>query len=161
MRKSLIPSIIVFLVIAVSFSCETSSSLTEQDHEVVVQSISEVNTSGDVMFDGHSDHYITQELATAMMSSFRDKNPNKPYGWFFGKTALEKLLAQDGVVGLRIYGGLSNKGHFSPVLYGVRSNGSDIRPAGALAKSQAADSSDGIVILELAAPCPPYCGGGG
>ena len=53
------------------------------------------------------------------------------------------FLAQEGCVGIRIYGGVNETGHISPVIVGVLSSGAN------LAKGE---------LAERAPPCPPECG---
>ena len=53
------------------------------------------------------------------------------------------LLKQKGCTALRIYHGLSERGHRSLVLVGVDKNGADMKQQ----------------CLEICYPCPPYCGG--
>ena len=72
---------------------------------------------------------------------------------YFGKEAIERLLNQEGAVGLRIYGGINPDGEFTPVLMGVPADGNDINGIG-LEKAL----GDSVIILEMAVPCPPYCG---
>ncbi len=108
----------------------------------------------DVMFTGEEDHSITLTAADQMMTAFQKDNPYDTYGWYFSRKAIELLLARQGCVGIRIYGGLNADGRFSPVLIGATAQGKDII-GGGLSKSLA-DSTD-VGIAELAHPCPPYC----
>ncbi len=94
-------------------------------------------------YSGNEDHAIFLEEAAKMTSSYRAENPEGPYAWYFGKKAIEKILAQEGCVGIRIYGGVNETGHISPVIVGVLSSGAN------LAKGE---------LAERAPPCPPECG---
>ncbi len=96
---------------------------------------------GQDMFTGHEDHAMTAEDTKVMTDAYQNQHAGSPYAWTLGRDAIEKILEQPGVVGLRIYGGLE-KGEFSPVFVGVTADGADV-PGG--------------VIMELAAPCPPFC----
>jgi len=97
--------------------------------------------SGQDMFTGQEDHSITAEDAKAMTGAYESMHSGSPYAWTFGRDAVEKILDQPGVVGLRIKGGMKD-GKFSPVLVGVDKDGKEI-PGG--------------VIMELGLPCPPAC----
>ena len=94
--------------------------------------------------------------AQQMMKAFQDNNPFDAYGWYFSKDALKKMLYQEGCDGIRIYGGLNASNKFSPVIFGVNSDGKDLRVDQGLFKT----SSDSTIIgpLEIALPCPPRCG---
>lgn len=105
-------------------------------------------------FTGMEDHSISLEYAREMITAFREENPNVEYGWYFGREAIEKILAQTGAVGLRIYGGLKEDGTFRPVLFGVSANGNDID--GIKLNNTLEDS---VIILEFPMPCPTFCGG--
>jgi hypothetical protein len=106
------------------------------------------------MFTGEENHAITIELAEQMTTAFQKENPFDAHGWFFGRKAIESVLAQDACIGIRFYGGYSSDGHFSPVIFGVTTSGADIGQ-GTLQKTL----SRPVIILEMATPCPPYCGG--
>ncbi len=104
--------------------------------------------------DGESNQTSLDE-AQQMMKAFREHNPFDAYGWYFSKDALEKLLFQEGCNGIRIYGGLSISAKFSPVIFGVDTDGRDIKINQGLFKTPA----DSIIFgpLEMAFPCPPRC----
>jgi len=97
------------------------------------------------MFTGKENHRITLEQAQQMLAAHR-KSPGAaadgPWCEFFGREAIEKLLAQDGCVGIRIYHGRNDKGQRALVLVGATTDGSNL------------DSGD---ILEVGLPCPPVC----
>lgn len=107
-----------------------------------------------VMFTGEEDHSITLAAAEQMMTVFQKDNPYKTYAWYFSRKAIEQLLAQEGCVGIRIYGGLKQDGQFSPVLFGVAPEGKDLVGGGL---SKAIFDSTGVGPMEVAIPCPPYC----
>lgn len=94
----------------------------------------------DVVFTGKEDHSITLVDAMEMTAAFRREKIDGPWAWFYGREAVENILAQDGVVGVRIYGGLNQEGRFSPVLVGVTADGEDLAYG---------------VLAELTTPCPP------
>lgn len=108
----------------------------------------------EVMFTGVEDHTISLDIANQMTSMFQKNNPYDAYAWYFSREAIEKLLAQEGCVGIRIYGGLKSDSEFSPVIYGVNAPGADFIGSG-LSKALL-DSLVGP--MEIAMPCPPFCG---
>lgn len=99
------------------------------------------------MFTGHEDHSITLAEAAKMTKKFRDTL--MPFlggikGGFFGKDAINELLAQDGAVGIRIYLGLSDDTVPLPqfILVAVDTDGNDMTAK----------------VKERGVMCPPVCG---
>lgn len=129
--------------------CEGAGSEDEAESHPLLQAS---NDTPDVVFNGNEDHMIGLAAAQQMMAAFRDENPDEAYGWYFGKEAVERLINQNGAVGLRIYGGINPDGEFTPVLMAVSADGNDINGIG-LEKAL----EDSVIILEMAVPCPPYC----
>jgi len=72
----------------------------------------------------------------------QDASQLKVNGGMFYRDALEKLLSQKGVVGIRYYYAKNDNGTPTLVLVGVDSTGKDMTTA---------------PILEQSYPCPPYC----
>ncbi len=156
MKKTLLSVIAVVCISAIAIiSCEKVSvgSTEKTEPSSPELSIMEVNGT-EVLYTGKEDHSITLQGAKEMMTAFQSNNPFETYGWYFGREAIEWLLAQDGAVGLRIYGGFKPNGQFSPVILGVDAQGKDIYRGGSgLYKSL----SDTVGVLERAFPCPPGC----
>ena len=146
------PVIIIAIVILSVLSCDwvNPNAPNEPENNITENVLSK---ELGMMFTGNEDHLIALLEAQAMMSTFQDNNPNKAYAWFFSRKAIESLLAQNGCAGIRIYGGLNSEGKFSPVLFGVTTDGNDIKAEG-LQKTL----GDSVIIMEFAMPCPPYCG---
>jgi len=96
------------------------------------------------MFTGNEDHDIMLGDAAALTRNFRERaGKDAIKGGFFGQAALQQLLDQEGVVGIRYYYGQENDGRPVLVLVGVDATGNDL--------------IEGF-ILERSVPCPPYCG---
>ena len=96
------------------------------------------------MFTGNEDHDIALNDAASLTRNFRDRaGKNAIKGGFFGQAALQQLLDQDGVVGIRYYYAQENDGRPVLVLVGVGNDGNDM--------------VEGFV-LERSIPCPPFCG---
>jgi len=64
-------------------------------------------------------------------------------GGFFGRDAIEKVLAQPGCTGIRLYYAQNDDGTPSIVIFGVDAKGIDIKSG---------------VLLDAMRPCPPFCG---
>lgn len=100
------------------------------------------------MFTGKEDHSISLDEARTLVRRWRDHGsalPGDPDCEFFARDIVEKILAQEGCVGLRIYHGRNPKGQHALVLVGTDASGADLLKG---------------VIAEQGLPCPPYCGEG-
>ncbi len=130
MRKILILALIV--VIAIAFeSCEKTGpedpELSAPVQGVLQKSIKERIK---VVYTGKENHLITLEDAEIMTTAYRSNNPDGPWPVFFGKEGIERVLAPDSVVGLRVNAGIDSiTGQFSPFLTGVTANSNNVYPA--------------------------------
>ncbi len=100
------------------------------------------------MFTGKEASAITLEEARELVRRWAEKRtalPGDPTCEFFGRDILDKILAQEGCVGIRVYHGRNAKGQHALVLVGTDASGAEL--------------VDGV-IAEQGMPCPPYCGGG-
>ena len=96
------------------------------------------------MFTGLEDHEISVMDASALTRNYREKaGKNAIKGGFFGGAAVQQLLEQEGVVGLRYYYAQERDGRPVLVIVGVDQYGNDL--------------VDGF-LLERGIPCPPFCG---
>jgi hypothetical protein len=96
------------------------------------------------VYTGLEDHSISVDDASALTRNYRmQAGKNAIKGGFFGRAALEQVLSQEGVVGIRYYYAQENNGRPVLILVGVDEYGKDLY--------------DGFVC-ERAVPCPPYCG---
>lgn len=89
-----------------------------------------------------TNHRITLAQGRALAQRFRDENPTAERAAYFGRAALEALLAHERCAGIRIYHGRQANGAVALVLVAVDAENRDI--------------VDGAVIDEHR-PCPPYC----
>ncbi|MCH7575298.1 MAG: hypothetical protein IIA59_09255 [Candidatus Marinimicrobia bacterium] len=138
-------------------SCEVSTMSSDQERDPALFSFTAIQVDPTAMFSGQEDHVIISSTAHEMITRYDKNFVNEPNGWFFARDAMLALLAQDGVVGLRIYHALKEDGSYSQVIFGVTSDGNDVDVDGGLGKLMGAHE---IVILDVALPCPPFCGGG-
>jgi hypothetical protein len=96
------------------------------------------------VFSGLEDHTIALEDAGRQTRSHRrSAGAGAIKAGVFGRAAIEQVLAQDGVVGMRYYFGQESNGRPVMVIVGVDEMGRDLY--------------DGVVC-ERSAPCPPFCG---
>ncbi len=94
-------------------------------------------------FTGNEDHGITLTQASQWTKNYRTANPGAIRGHFFGKTAIQNILNQEGCVGIRIYYALDDSGVKQLIICGATSDEADI--------------VNGL-LAERSKPCPPYCG---
>ena len=96
------------------------------------------------MFTGNEDHDIPLADAAAMTKLYRSSVPAGSHkGGFFGKAAIESVLAQTNCVGIRYYHGIDSRGEPVIILVGVDANENDLHTG---------------QVLEFAIPCPNQCG---
>jgi len=94
-------------------------------------------------FTGAEDHTISLEDASKLALNYQSENPDGVKSHFFGRQAVEAILAQESVVGLRIYYGLDNEGVQHLVVVGTDADQNDLTRG---------------LLAERAAMCPPLCG---
>ena len=154
MKKILTISLAVVCVSAIAIiSCEKVSVGSTEKTELNSPQLSLMEVDGTaIRFTGKEDHSFPVQAGKEMMTAFQADNPFETYGWYFGREAIEWLLAQDGAVGLRIYGGFKPNGQFSPVILGVDAQGKDIYRGGSGLYKSPLNSPR---LLEKAFPCPP------
>ena len=78
------------------------------------------------MFTGNEDHAISLEQAREHVRRWRDgktARPGDPVCELFSRSVLDKILAQPGCAGLRIYHGRNEKGQHTLVLLGSDTEG--------------------------------------
>lgn len=90
-------------------------------------------------------HKVSLEAAAALTKGYREIAPQgTPLGSLFPREVFERLLAQPGCAGVRIYYGRNDRREHELLLVGVDTMGDDMT-AGEL--------------FDFGLPCPPYCGG--
>ena len=92
-------------------------------------------------FDGTEGTMITLNEGAALTRNYRNNNPRKSLGVFFGREKLLDLLNQPECMGIRIYFGEENR-DLQLVLVGADANQDDILD----------------LILDLGLDTPPYSG---
>lgn len=116
--------------------------------ETKVQKIKVKKDGKRIMFSGYENHDIPLDLASAWTKNFREANPdpNTVKAHFFGREAIDKILAQEECVGIRIYYAIDEAGKKHLIVAGVKEDGMDIYNG---------------LLAERTFTCPPFCGGGG
>ncbi len=94
-------------------------------------------------FTGSENHSINLEDAAKMTENYRNALVGgTTLGGYFGRDAIQGILAQNNCVGIRIYYALDENGVEQFVVVGVKEDGDDLY--------------DGE-IAQHALLCPPYC----
>jgi hypothetical protein len=115
-------------------------------------------------------HVISPDRATELTSRY-EKNSKKilkdefkekdtlPVSETFDRAAFDKLLSQEGCVGIRIYLGMDEKHEVSLVVRGINAKNEDISALTSKTKKTENRSTDDEPVLALASGvrCPPYC----
>ncbi|MFT6982959.1 MAG: hypothetical protein ACJAUD_001730 [Crocinitomicaceae bacterium] len=94
-------------------------------------------------FNGTEGEFIEMEEASGLTKAWRDGDNGPIKGGFLGKEKLEKLLAQPGAMGIRIYFGQDpTSGEKNVVLAAADAAGNDMTD----------------LLLDRALPNPPFSG---
>lgn len=93
-------------------------------------------------FTGREDHRVTLAEATAWTANYRNNNPGAVKSHFYGKDAINAILAQTNCVGIRIYHAINDRDEKVLVLVGVKADENDMY--------------DGV-MAERGICCPPVC----
>ena len=95
------------------------------------------------MFTGKEDHQISLSDASSMTKTYRQSvSDGSRKGGFFGKDAIESILAQEGCVGIRYYHGINSDSQPVIILVGAEANENDLHTG---------------ELCEFAEPCPTRC----
>ncbi|MEX1139017.1 MAG: hypothetical protein WEB33_09685 [Bacteroidota bacterium] len=95
------------------------------------------------VFTGNEQHQITTETALRYVANYHSMHGEQLTAGYMGRNIFEKILAQEGAVGIRIYNARLENGAPTYVIVGVDRNGNDLI---------------GGIIGEDILPCPPACG---
>ena len=119
-----------------------------------------------------SEHKIELDDALELVRRYRRFcGPAAEKGGFFWAEPIRRMLSEPGVVGMRYYHGVDEKGGYRIILLGVDSDGRDIVKHVAGGGARAARGGEGAVLessamsdgpaadaqLEEHFPCPPWC----
>lgn len=93
-------------------------------------------------FNGNEGQFISLEDAVEWTTNYRNANPGKVKGHFYGKNKLMEMLNQSDAMGIRIYRAIDDAGAEVLVLVAADAEEGDL---------------DNGLILERGEPCPPIC----
>jgi hypothetical protein len=93
-------------------------------------------------FTGDEAQEFPLQTAAEWTANYRKANPEGIKAHFFGRNIIQKILDQDGCVGIRCYYALDEKGVQQMIMVGADKDENDL--------------FNGI-IAEISKPCPPFC----
>ncbi len=102
---------------------------------------------------------IGYEKGAKMIKSYFDQNPDDVLAHFMGRNMIEAILAQPGVVGIRMFYALNEVGVKQLVLVGADANGNNVLHFDTVNEKGEVVRKNGIVADRVRS-CPPYCGSG-
>lgn len=102
---------------------------------------------------------IGYELGAKMIKNYFMQNQDDVLASFMGRNQIEAILAQPGVVGIRMFNALNDLGIRQLVLVGVDANGQNILQYSTIGENGELIKKKGIVA-DRSLICPPYCGSG-
>jgi hypothetical protein len=98
------------------------------------------------IFNGAEGELIDTDQAATWTANYRAaEGENATKASFYGREILQKLLDQDGCIGIRIYYAIDERGQKQMVLVGADVDGNDLVE----------------MIVDSGVVCPPYCTGTG
>jgi hypothetical protein len=95
-------------------------------------------------FTGDEAEEFPIDVASKWTAAYRANNPNKTVGHFFGYKIVQRILAQEGCVGIRCYYATDEQGKPQLIMVGTDANQNDIVTPG--------------IVAEVSRPCPTFCG---
>lgn len=101
---------------------------------------------------------IGYEKGAKMIKRHFDQNQDDILAHFMGRNTIEAILAQPGVVGIRMFYALNELGLRQLVLVGVDANGNNVLNFQTVGHDGKMTPQKGIVAGGVRS-CPPYCGG--
>ena len=100
---------------------------------------------------------IGYEKGAKMVKANYDQNPDDVIAHFMGRDIIEGILAQPGVVGIRMFHAQNDLGLRQLVLVGADATGANVISYTTVGDNGDIEKNKGIVAGGLK-NCPPYCG---
>lgn len=115
-----------------------------------------------------NNHFITLQKAKEWIRNFREQKQKVlspefsernilPDSETFNREAIDRLLAQQGCAGIRVYYGMDEALNVHAILVGVNEKNEDMLPAAATTEAASANATEDPVIVEESIRCPPNC----
>ncbi len=175
--KTIAPAFLILIATAlIAISCKREDTYPGYEKNAAKFNTASQNQSATVCKnDDVERHFITLEYANQLISKFQQTSriPGAlcevmgENGWIYFETfpveAISRLLAQRGCCKYRVYNGLGEDNRLRFVMVGVNEYGFDYLKCTNTRESN--DSCKNIndlpLIVEMGAPCPEACTGGG
>lgn len=101
---------------------------------------------------------IGYEKGAKMIKAHYDQNPDDAMAHFMGRDIIEQILAQPGVVGIRMFYAQNELGLRQLVLAGTDATGKNVLEYTTVGDNGEISKNKGIVASGVRT-CPPYCDG--
>lgn len=103
-------------------------------------------------FNGSEGSPITLDTARQWVANYRNQNPGQIEAHFFGFEIIQKILAESGCMGIRIYYALDDSGKKQLILVGADADGNNLIPTtpGSIVPGE-------NTVADLSLPCPAWC----
>ncbi len=110
---------------------------------LVTLNVTSASARQQAQFTGNENHVITLDQAVKLVQNYQT-SPRVPSikGGYFGRSIFDKILSQNGCVGVRFYYAQKDDGTSTMVLVGVDTMANDLT---------------GGILGDAIWPCPPYC----
>jgi hypothetical protein len=105
----------------------------------------------DYSFNGSEGKPIPLADARKWSEAYQEKNPGSTKAHFFGRDIIEKILSEDGCMGVRIYYAIDDSGSKQLLLVGADAEGNNLLPA------ESGPLGEGNIIADFSFPCPAFC----
>ena len=96
-----------------------------------------------MQFTGDEAEQIPLDLAARWTRNFREKHPGETKAHFFGRNLVQKILDQEGCMGIRLFYALDDDSQKQLVMVGADAD---------------ANNQEEGVIVDRGFPCPDQCG---
>jgi len=101
---------------------------------------------------------IGYEKAAKMIKANYDQNPDDAIAHFVGKDIILKVLAQPGVVGMRMFYAVNDLGLRHLVIVGTDATGKNVVEYSTVNNEGEMIKNKGVIVA-ASRTCPPYCDG--
>ncbi len=146
-KKSASVASIVLGTLLMTMSCEDSSVIKPSNQAVASNPTKSASQTGNRItnytFDGTEGGAITLATASSWVFNYIIQNSYTIKSHFVGATAIKKILASNGCVGVRIYYSLDDNGNKQLLLIGADNKGNDLQAAGIKGKLSTANLTGG------------------
>jgi hypothetical protein len=127
-KKYQSPLIVVFGALLMTTSCDKNADLVKPANSSSASQTSGKNSADRIAnytLDGTEGDPISLDVATRWIANYTNQNGGKVTGQFFGARALQKMLSQNGSMGIRFYYSLDGSNNSVVVATAANGTGQD------------------------------------